>query len=165
MSSGQKPSFQSRLKRSRLLLAVLTIAVAGTGSIVAAYSFHLFGVETPTCGGRPTGQPNSAYFTVVMANEGMNVGFNGSKYQPAPWPVMNVTLGETVTIHVMNNDTTQPHGFAISHYFNSGITLRPGQRYDATFCADQAGSFSVYCNIFCTIHIFMQNGRLNVSNS
>ena len=155
----------SRMKRSRLFLAVLAIAVAGTGSIAAAYAFHFFGLGTPTCGGIPTSQPNISHFRVVMANEGMNVGFNGSKYQSAPWPMMNVTAGHTVTIHVVNNDTTQAHGFAIAHYFDGGITLRPGQCYDVTFSVDQAGSFTVYCNIFCTIHIFMQNGRLNVSKS
>lgn len=150
-------------RRTRLVLAIVVIVVVITAFFSAAYVLHLFGPGTTSCWARPSNAPaNSAYFVIVMANEGMNVGFNGSRFQPGSWPIMNVTLGSVVTIHVINNDTVQSHGFAIQRYF-SGLTLGPGTCRNVTFAADQPGPFLVYCNISCTIHVFMQNGRLNVN--
>ena len=147
----------------RRVLVIVLIVVVGTGFFATAYTFHLFGLGTTNCWARPASvSAGSAYFVVVMANEGMNVGFNSSKFQSGSWPIMNVTLGRSVTIHVINNDTVQSHGFAIQRYF-SGFALGPGTCGDVTFTADQLGSFLVYCNISCTIHVFMQDGRLNVN--
>ena len=152
------------LRPSRQVLAIVTIAVIVTCFVVAAYTFHFFGQGQTNCWARPASQPNTAIFTVVMANEGLNVGYNGSKYHPIPWPVMNVSLGQNVIIHVINNDTTNPaHGFAITNYFDSGVSLRSGECHDVRFTANQPGSFTVFCNIYCTIHLIMQNGRLNVN--
>src|SRR5207249_4116009 len=54
--------------------------------------------------------------------------------------------------------------FAAAYLFYFfGFALGPGTCGDVTFTADQTGSFLVYCNISCTIHLFMQNGRLNVN--
>ncbi len=153
----------SRTKPLHRVLVIVLMVVAVTGVFVAAYTFHFFGLRTTNCWVRPANIPaSSTYFVVVMANEGMNVGFNGSKFQSGSWPIMNVTMGRTVTIHVINNDTVQSHGFAIQHYF-TGFSLGPGTCSDVTFTANQSGSFLVYCNISCTIHLFMQNGRLNVN--
>ncbi len=152
-----------RTKLLHRVLAIVVIVVAITGFFAAAYTFHLFGLGTTNCWARPSSVlANSSYLVIVMANEGMNVGFNGSKFQSGAWPIMNVTLGRNITIHVINNDTVQSHGFAIQHYF-SGFSLGPGTCSDVTFTANQSGSFLVYCNISCTIHVFMQNGRLNVN--
>ncbi len=153
----------SRTKPLRRVLVIVLMVVAVTGVFAAAYTFHFFGLGTTNCWVRPANIPaSSTYFVVVMANEGMNVGFNGSKFQSGSWPIMNVTMGRTVTIHVINNDTVQSHGFAIQHYL-TGFSLGPGTCSDVTFTANQLGSFTVYCNISCSIHIFMQNGRLNVN--
>jgi nitrous oxide reductase len=142
---------------------IVLVVVVITGFSVAAYTFHFFGPGTRNCGARPTNLPaSSTYFVVVMANEGMNVGFNGSAFHSSSWPIMNVTLGSSVTIHVINNDTVQSHGFAIQSYF-TGFALGPGTCRDVTFTANQLGSFTVYCSINCTIHVLMQNGRLNVN--
>jgi len=157
------PNARSKLKLSRRLLAALAVAVVAVGFVSTAYAFHLLGTSPPNCFVRPSGPANAAVFTLVMANEGFNVGFNGSKYHPEPWPVMNVSLGQNVVIHVVNNDTSQAHGLSISHYFDGGLTLSPGECSDVRFVASQLGSFNVFCNIFCTIHIFMQSGRLNVN--
>ncbi len=162
-SSASENIRGARLKLSRLILATVAITIVLSSFLAAAYTFHFFGLGLTNCSTRPVSQPNMAIFTVVMANEGLNVGFNGSRYNGTPWPVVNVTLGQSVIIHVVNNDTTQSHGFAITHYFDSGVTLRPGECYDVKFTANQAGSFNVFCNIFCTIHVYMQNGRLNVN--
>jgi hypothetical protein len=150
--------------RTRLDLAIVVIFVVITAFFSSAYVLHLFGLGTTNCWARPSNVPaNSAYFVVVMANEGMNVGFNGSRFQIGSWPIMNVTLGRAVFIHVINNDTVQSHGFAIQRYF-AGFTLGPRTCGDVPlFTANQLGPFLVYCYISCTIHIFMQNGRLNVN--
>lgn len=154
-----------RLKSRGTSLAALTILVVVAGFFVAAYAFHIFGSQTSDCWTRPTIAPNTAIFTIVMANEGVNVGFNGSRYHPAPWPVMNVTRGQNVIIHVVNNDTVQAHGFQVIHYFDSGILggLAPGKCIDVRFTASLAGSYLVQCNIGCSIHPLMQSGRLNVN--
>jgi len=157
----------AKVKRWHLIsLATATLVIVVASFFVAAYAFHLFGSQPQNCWTRPASAPNTAVFTIVMANEGVNVGFNGSAYHPAPWPVMNVTLGQNVIIHVINNDTVQAHGFQVIHYFDTGILggLAPGKCYDVTFTANQPGSFVVQCNISCSIHILMQNGRLNVNS-
>ena len=147
-------------------MAGATIVIVGAAFFVAAYGFHFFGSQVPDCWTRPQDPPNTAVFSVVMANEGAKVGFNGSAYHSSPWPVMNVTLGQNVILHVINNDTVQAHGFQVIHYFDSGILggLAPGKCYDVKFTANLAGSFAVQCNIGCSIHILMQSGRLNVNS-
>ena len=151
------------LKPSRRALAILAVIIVVAGFFSGAYEFHLFGWGLPNCWARPTGAANTAIFTVVMADEGLNVGYNGSRYHSFPWPVMNVSLGQNVVIHVVNNDS-QAHGFSIIHFFDSGIVVSPGQCYDVRFTANTIGNFTVFCQIFCTIHFpWMQNGRLNVN--
>ncbi len=90
-------------------------------------------------------------------------GYNGSQSHPSPWPVMNVTINETVTIHVVNKDPTQSHGFAITHYFTRGLALQSGDCIDVSFPASKLGTFTVFCTIFCTVHFFMQDGEFNVN--
>jgi hypothetical protein len=162
--AGSSDGEESRRTRPlRLALVIVLIVVATTGFFASVYTFHFFGLGTTSCWVRPPSVPaSSAYFVVVMANEGMNVGFNGSKFHSGSWPIMNVTMGRSVTIHVINNDTVQSHGFAIQQYF-SGFSLSPGTCSDVTFVAGQLGSFTVYCYISCAIHFFMQNGRVNVN--
>jgi len=154
---------------SRRMLATIVVIIGVTGFFTGAYAFHLFG--STSCWVRPSGAPNTAVFTVVMADEGQNIGYNGSQAHGVsstnPWPVMNVTFNETVIIHVINNDS-QAHGFTVTHYFDQGINkqagLAPGKCYDVTFTANVLGSFAVKCNIFCTIHFpDMQYGELNVN--
>ena len=140
----------------------IVLVVAVSGFVAAAYAFHLF-VPPVDCWMRPTDAPNTAVFTIVMANEGMNVGLNGSANHSSPWPQMNVSIGQNVIIHVINNDTAQAHGFEINHYFDQGLKLAPGKCSDVRFVATQAGSFLVFCQIFCTIHLSMQYGRLTVN--
>lgn len=134
-----------------------------SGFFTAAYAFHLFASPT-NCWIRPSNAPKTTVFTIVMADEGMNVGFNGSGYHSGQqWPQMNVSLGQNVIIHVINNDTAQAHGFEIAQYFEQGLRLAPGMCYDVKFVASQLGTFLVFCQIFCTIHLTMQFGRLNVN--
>ncbi len=89
---------------------------------------------------------------------------NGSAYHlSTSWPVLNVKQGQTVVIQVANCNSSEPHGFAITGYFNSGTTLNPGQSYTLTFVANQVGTFRVFCDVACAIHPLMENGLLNVT--
>ncbi len=45
------------------------------------------------------------------------------------------------------------------------MTIVPGQVYRVSFMADQAGSFDIYCEVYCSIHVYMQSGLLNVTAS
>jgi len=63
---------------------------------------------------------------------------------------------------VCNLDTVQSHGFALEHYFDRGVTLMPGNAYKVSFVANIAGSFTIYCNVFCTVHPFML-GKLTIT--
>jgi heme/copper-type cytochrome/quinol oxidase subunit 2 len=100
---------------------------------------------------------------LIIANEN---GFNDSIQHGAPtvsWPVITVKQGTTVTITVCNSDV-QAHGFQVTHYFDSNIeTVSPGEVVHVSFVADKVGDFEIYCSIFCTIHVFMQNGLLAVT--
>ena len=76
---------------------------------------------------------------------------------------MQVHLGQQIEITVMNCASSEPHGFAITHYLDSGIVLRSGGVYTVNFTADEKGTFRVYCDILCAVHPYMQNGELVVS--
>ena len=106
-----------------------------------------------------------ATFLVVEADPGSPFeGMNGSAYHiGVPWPVINVYRNQTVVIHVFNCASSEPHGFAVTHYFNSGVTLPTGGSYTLTFAANQAGTFIMYCSTFCAIHPYMQDGEIIVS--
>ena len=53
---------------------------------------------------------------------------NGSAYHlTAPWPVIQVQQGQTVVITVYNCAPSEAHGFAITHYFNSGAAVSAGK--------------------------------------
>ena len=113
-------------------------------------------VKKSTCD-RPLG------FILIIADLS---GFNDSISHGAPvnpWPVVQVHQGDVVRLLVCNKDTTQPHGFAIQTYLNAGVVLAPGDAYTIVFTATVPGTFVIYCNIFCTVHVFMV-GRLVVSS-
>src|SRR5437899_9784436 len=111
-SSSGEESARTRLLRRVLVIVLIVVAV--TGFFAAAYTFHFFGLGTTNCWARPASVlGSSTYFVVVMSNEGMNVGFNGSKFQSGFWLIMHVTLGSTVTIHVIINDIVQSNVFSI----------------------------------------------------
>jgi hypothetical protein len=106
-------------------------------------------------------KPAGGFLIIVNQN-----GFNDSVQHGAPsksWPVIQVQKGATVNLVVCNSDV-QAHGFQITHYFNSNIqTVAPGQVIRVSFVASQSGIFMIYCSIFCSVHIFMQNGELVVT--
>lgn len=138
-------------KNWRSILLVLVIIGGASGGLLGAYYIGLFNIRQV----RP-----SVHFTITESNQ----GFNDSATHSGSWPVMNVVLGQSITILVENNDTVATHGFSITHYFDAGIPLRPGESHSVTFVASQTGSFLVACNIFCPVHASMQNGKLIVDS-
>jgi heme/copper-type cytochrome/quinol oxidase subunit 2 len=147
-------------KRKLLFSALLTLILAASIELVVFYLYSSPGRADSSSINTNCSSSPSVHFTVLITKD----GFNSTSLSLAPSPIMNVCRGQTVTILVKNNDSTQqPHGFAIDHYLNSGVAIRPGESYSLTFVAAEKGTFRVYCNIFCTIHPYMQNGELNVN--
>ena len=111
----------------------------------------------------PAGCVKPAGGFLVVASER---GYNDSISHGAPaksWPIITVHQGQNVTIIVCNIDN-QAHGFQVSHFWENTIeTVAPGQVVTVTFVADKVGSYTIYCDIICTIHVYMQNGILNVT--
>ena len=149
MKSGDTAKSLSENWRSILL--ILVIIGGASGGLLGAYYLGLF---------KSRQVPPSVHFTITETNQ----GFNDSVSHSAPWPVLSVVVGQSVTILVENNDTVATHGFSITHYFDAGIPLRPGESHNVTFVASQTGSFLVACNIFCPVHPSMQYGRLIVNS-
>ena len=113
------------------------------------------------------GNSSHAYFLIVAADPPSPfAGFNGSYYASTTtqWPTMHVRVGQVVSIRVINCASSEAHGFQVTYYDDKSIiAIQPGQSYEATFTATVAGTFRVYCDIFCAIHPFMQNGALVVA--
>ncbi len=147
----------SRLTRVSIVLGVLV--VSGIVIFLVLSPSALTGVST-------SGNNQTVHFTIMISDpSNPDAGMNGSYYKSAatPWPVLNVKVGQTVVINVVNNGT-EPHGFAIDHYFNGGVGLGQNHSYTVTFQAKETGTFRIYCSIFCAIHPLMQNGQLIVSS-
>ncbi|TMI23657.1 hypothetical protein E6H36_09915 [Candidatus Bathyarchaeota archaeon] len=89
-------------------------------------------------------------------------GYNDSKSMPGQWPLASVNRCDPVTIRFTNQDI-QSHGLAVDSYDVKGLTLTEGTTQFLNFTATRTGQFRVYCNIFCTVHTYMQNGLLIVT--
>ena len=90
-------------------------------------------------------------------------GYNGSRSQAGPWPVVTVPRCDIVVFTVINNDT-QAHGFGVASYSNTGLELVGGDHQTLRFQATKIGQFRIYCTYsLCTIHYSMNNGLLNVT--
>ena len=149
----------------RIVLVVLVVVLVGASATAALY--------LSSRGGGGTSRPLPANcvkppggFLIVASS----LGFNDSETHGAPtksWPIIAVKQGQTVSITICNIDV-QAHGFQITHYYDvptvGVVTVVPGQVLKIpSFVADQAGAFTIYCDIFCSVHIYMQNGLLNVT--
>jgi heme/copper-type cytochrome/quinol oxidase subunit 2 len=144
-------------------MVIVVVATVGVGSIIA---FSTAGFNT----GQPTLSSSSSqvlHFTIIESDPPDPLaGMNGSYYKPlgTQWPIIRVPLGDTVIITVINNNSREIHGFAIVHYDDRGFSLAPGQQHTISFVTNEAGTFRIYCNVFCAIHPYMQNGELIVSS-
>ena len=149
---------------TRKVLILAVIGVIATMGIVSAMEFLYGGfiVSQPL----PSSNTEVIHFTIVESDPpDPMAGMNGSYYKPlgTQWPIIQVPLGDTVVITVINNNSREIHGFAIVHYDDRGFSLAPGQQHTITFVANEAGTFRMYCNVFCAIHPYMQNGAVIVN--
>jgi heme/copper-type cytochrome/quinol oxidase subunit 2 len=140
-----------------LVVSLIVIAIGGIFNLTsqASNAPPSIVITKSTCD-RPPG------FILIIADLS---GFNDSIGHGAPlhpWPVIRIQRGQMVRFVVCNHDTTQPHGFAIRYYLDAGIAMAPGDAYQIVFPATETGTFDIFCNIFCTIHVFMR-GQLIVS--
>ena len=148
---------------SWIVAVIVVITTVGVGSIIV-FSYV----------GPPSGQPSASsssgqvlHFTIIESDPPDPLaGINGSYYKPltTQWPIIRVHQGDTVIITVINNNSREIHGFAIVHYDDKGFSLAPGQQHTISFVANEVGTFRMYCNVFCAIHPYMQNGELIVSS-
>ncbi len=150
------------MRMVRILAVIAVIATVGVGSIIAfSYAGSLRGQSSPSSSSQVL------HFTIIESDPPDPLaGMNGSYYKPlgTQWPIIRVHQGDTVIITVINNDSREIHGFAIVHYDDKGFSTSPGQQHTITFVANEVGSFRIYCNVFCAIHPYMQNGVLIVSS-
>jgi heme/copper-type cytochrome/quinol oxidase subunit 2 len=115
-------------------------------------------IQTTSCV-KPAG-----YFLIVADMYGFNNSVGHLHAFPnESWPVINVKRGDRLNILVCNEDDYSPHGFAIQDYFDRGIALMPHESFRLSITANQAGNFTIYCNIFCPEHAYMQSGQLVVT--
>jgi FtsP/CotA-like multicopper oxidase with cupredoxin domain len=145
-------------KRAVLIATIAVIlALAGLGGSFVLFPHHAN--SDPACSAGPT----THSYVIYESDNPPYKGMNGSYYHFGhdSWPVITVCEGDTVKIHVENVYSSEPHGFQIDNYF-PGVTLAPGQSYNVSFVANKAGTFRVFCNIFCLIHPYMINGTLVV---
>lgn len=187
MGAALKIPSQERKKRVltlvMILVAAMAVVVVGVGVYTSGYGPGPApggsGLMQATCGSLSNvtsssvrhaasgGDGDHAYFLIVAADPpSPYAGFNGSYYAgtSAQWPTVYVHQGQVVSIRVINCTSGEAHGFAISFYQdNSIISIQPGHSYDVTFTATKTGTFRIYCDIFCAIHPFMQNGALIVT--
>lgn len=185
MESGTGKSAHTNRKQLVILLLVAVAAFVGLGLYVYEFGGGPATAQTggpslmsATCGSVPSSTPSvehsadggnssHAYFLIVEADPpNQFAGMNGSYYAgtTAQWPTMTVKVGQVVSIRVINCASSEAHGFQVSYYDDkSVIAVQPGESYDVTFTANKAGTFRVYCDIFCAIHPFMQNGALVVT--
>jgi len=150
------------MRMVRILALIAVVATVVVGSIIAfSYAGSLRGQSSQS-----SSSSQVVHFTIYESDPPDPLaGINGSYYKPlgTQWPIIRVHQGDTVIITVINNDSREIHGFAIVHYDDKGFSDAPGQQHTITFVANEVGSFRVYCNVFCAIHPYMQNGVLIVS--
>lgn len=134
--------------------ALIIISILVSASAISGLLIFTIGLPSSPCANKPG---TAHTFTVIADLD----GFNGSRNRPAPWPVMNVQRCDSVSIVFVNADT-QVHGLAVDFYSIRGVAPRGDETLTLSFTATKPGQFGVFCNIFCTVHIFMQDGILDV---
>lgn len=169
LSGGAPPFLRQVLETDqnrKIILVIVLVGIVGTATIVGLYALSI---------GRPGGgrtlpancvKPSNGYLIIASDGGSYGIGFNDSKGHGAPvnaWPIITVKQGATVDITVCNVDV-QAHSFNIITYLGGAAnTIVPGQAKTFQFVADQVGTFIMYCNIFCPVHPYMQNGELIVT--
>ena len=148
------------IKKPYIFIIITVIIITG----ITSY----FVFDPPANGPSCTNVGKTVNFTIIESDYGPNEGMNGSYNQfykgVYTWPVIKVQCNDTVVIHVLNMNSSEDHGFAIIYYFNAGVSIAPGKSFTKSFVANKVGNFTIFCDIECAIHPFMQNGELVVSS-
>jgi heme/copper-type cytochrome/quinol oxidase subunit 2 len=131
-------------------LTIIAIGIAGGAlGILAVQPWHFISLpkQASTIQGcdRPPG-----YDSIILDSSGFN---NSRRLFPN---LLQFKVGQTVNLLVCNLDSVDAHGLVITHYFDTGVTLRPGQSYKISFVAKDVGAFLIYCNVLCPVHDFMR---------
>jgi len=143
------------------IICVIAVAAFITGAIQLPSSVSPTGYAPPVRVSKSSCVRPPGYILIIADLSGFNnsIGHGAPLH---PWPIVQVRKGQVVHFLVCNLDPTQAHGFAITYYFDRGVPISPGQAYMIVFTASEKGTFTIYCNIFCTIHIYMR-GQLVVT--
>lgn len=151
----------------RIVLVLAAVAIIGAAAVTSLYVLSI-GRSTSTNDGLPPGCTEPAGGFLMVAS---HLGWNDSELHGAgitpgvTWPKMTVSQGQTVNITVCNTDV-QAHSFEIAYYEQGQAnTLHPQQVLHFQFVASRSGTFQVYCEIPCSIHIYMQSAQLVVTPS
>ncbi len=138
--------------QGRIITIIVIAVVASLGGGILTFAI---GLPSSPCFGVKGATHN---FTIIASIN----GYNESKNHQGPWPVVTVNRCDMVVMKIVNGDT-QAHGFAVEYYAVKGTEVQYQQSITVQFLASKAGQFRVYCNVYCTVHIFMQDGLLNVA--
>ena len=142
-------------------LAIIVVSVFAITGFLALQPFDLQNNLLSRASSVQNCDRPPGYVLLILDNTGLNNSIHRAS-PGTPSITLSFQRGDTVNILICNLDTVQAHGFAVSHYFDRGVTLRPGDAYKVSLVARDAGSFTIYCNVFCTVHTFML-GRLTVT--
>ncbi|HEV2118535.1 MAG TPA: hypothetical protein VGS11_00270 [Candidatus Bathyarchaeia archaeon] len=135
---------------------VIIVAILLITSSVVAYFYAIYLPSTATTPCITTGRTHC--FTIVANSN----GYNASRNQPLPYPIMNVQRGDTVVLRLINNDSTQSYGLAVQSYTPNGIVTHPGDTKSTSFQATTTGKFRIYDPIITTIEVY-EKAELDVS--
>jgi heme/copper-type cytochrome/quinol oxidase subunit 2 len=141
-----------------MVIIVATFVLAGVVLYYASLNPFAPSQQATTVAGVSCTAYHSS-FTIIASQS----GYNDSIGHGAPgknWPVLCAHSGEQITITVVNEDSAEPHGFAVAGYLDAGITVLPGRTQTISFYASSPGDFKIYCNVICAVHVFMQSGLL-----
>jgi FtsP/CotA-like multicopper oxidase with cupredoxin domain len=147
------------ISRKTWIASIVMITVTAVLVVLIVSNVFLLNSSAPAV----KSSSKTVYYTIVLADKGPSEGMNGSAFHlSSVWPSITVQEGETVVINLVNENSSEPHGFSIFHYFNQGVALEPGGTYTVKFVANDPGTFLITCPIFCTIHPLMDHGEFIV---
>ncbi len=154
-------------QNSKVWLGVVAACLVGASIVVGFYFLSLGASNTGRALPNGCVKPSGGYLFIASNDAQYGTGYNDSMGHGAPtvpWPVITVQQGATVTITVCNVDV-QAHSFNVIHYLGGAAnTIAPGEVKTFQFIATEVGVFTIYCDIFCSIHIYMQNAQLRVTS-
>jgi heme/copper-type cytochrome/quinol oxidase subunit 2 len=130
-------------------LTIIAIGIAGGAlGVLTVQPWHFISLPKGTSVLQGCDRP-PGYDSIILDSSGFN---NSGRSRPN---LLQYKVGQTVSLLVCNLDSVDAHGFVIDHYFDTGVTLRPGQSYKISFVAKDTGAFLIYCNVLCPVHDLM----------